>query len=136
MTVFAKILDGSIPCHRVHEDEHCLAFLDINPLSRGHTLLIPKERVARVHEMSDEQSAAIGRVLPRLCRAIVQVTGAVGYNVICNTGERAGQEVMHVHFHVIPKFEDGTGLGLTHEAWQAGVLEDGDGLVGELRAVM
>ena len=78
-TIFDKILDGEIPCHRVYEDEHVLAFLDINPLSEGHTLVIPKERKAFLHELSDEASAAIGRALPRIARAVLAATGAVRF---------------------------------------------------------
>ncbi|MHC5114440.1 MAG: HIT family protein [Planctomycetota bacterium] len=121
MTIFARILEGDIPCHRVYEDDHVLAFLDIGPASPGHTLVIPKERVAGVHELSDDASAAIGRVLPRLCRAVMKVTGATQYNVLANAGEQAGQEVPHVHFHIIPKTEEG-GMKFT---WQPGSL-DGD----------
>jgi histidine triad (HIT) family protein len=111
-TIFDKILDGEIPCHRVHEDEHVLAFLDIGPLSRGHTLVIPKQRVAHLHELSDEASAAIGRVLPRLCRAVMHATGATAYNILQNNGAAAHQAVMHVHYHIIPKLgEDGLGIG-------------------------
>ncbi len=102
-TIFDRILDGEIPCHRVYEDEHVLAFLDIGPLSEGHTLVIPKERKAHLHELSDEAAAAIGRVLPRLARAVVRATGAEAYNVLQNNGPAAHQEVMHVHFHIIPK---------------------------------
>ena len=71
MTIFAKIIAGEIPCHRVYEDESVLAFLDIGPLSDGHLLVIPKEAKAHLHELSDESAAAIGRVLPRLARAVV-----------------------------------------------------------------
>jgi len=119
-TIFDKILDGEIPCHRLYEDEHVLAFLDIGPLSDGHVLVIPKERKAHLHELSDEAAAAIGRVLPRLCRAIVEATGATSYNVLQNNGRAAHQEVMHVHFHVIPKRGD-AGLGIL---WPARKLED------------
>jgi histidine triad (HIT) family protein len=111
-TVFDKILSGEIPCHKVYEDEHVLAFLDIGPLSRGHTLVIPKERRAFLHELSDEAAAAIGRVLPKLCRAVVEATGATAYNILQNNGTEAHQVVMHVHFHIIPKMgEAGLGIG-------------------------
>jgi len=119
-TIFDKILAGEIPCHRLYEDEHVLAFLDIGPLSRGHALVIPKERKAFLDELSDESAAAIGRVLPRLARAIKKVTGATAYNVLQNNGTAAHQVVMHVHFHIIPKFAGG-GLGLV---WNAGSLEN------------
>ena len=129
MTIFAKILDGDVPCHRVYEDEHVLAFLDVNPLSQGHTLIIPKERVAFLHEMSDEQSAAIGRVLPRIARAIMAATGATEYNVLQNNGAGAHQAVFHVHFHIIPKTPDG-GLGLGWRPQEAG---DGAALCRSIR---
>lgn len=111
MTVFAKILAGEIPCHRVYEDEHVLAFLDVAPLSPGHVLLIPKEARPTLGELSDEAGAALGRVLPRLCRAVCAATGASSYNVLQNNGVDAHQAVMHVHFHVIPRIDD-RGLGL------------------------
>lgn len=111
-TIFSKILRGEIPCHKVYEDEHVLAFLDIGPLSRGHTLVIPKEEKAYVHELSDEQMAAIGRVLPRLCRAVTQVTGVKEYNILQNNGPLAHQAVFHVHFHIIPKPSEEEGLGV------------------------
>ncbi len=111
-TVFDKILSGEIPCHKVYEDAHVLAFLDIGPLCPGHMLVIPKERKAYLHELSDEAAAAIGRVLPRLSRAMMAATGATNYNILQNNGDQAHQIVMHVHFHVIPRFEDqGLGIG-------------------------
>jgi histidine triad (HIT) family protein len=125
MTIFDSILDGKIPCHRIYEDDHVLAFLDVGPLSRGHMLLIPKERVAHMHECSDDAAEAMGRVLPRLCRALMQVTGCTAYNVLQNNGADAHQAVMHVHMHIIPKYEDGKGLQLQ---WNAGTCEDGAAL--------
>lgn len=123
-TIFDKILAGEIPCHRVHEDDQVLAFLDIGPLSKGHTLVIPKERVAHLHELSDESAAALGRALPRIAKAVLKATGATAYNVVQNNGAAAHQAVMHVHFHIIPRFDDGTGLGLV---WKAGKLDAEEG---------
>ncbi len=120
MTVFAKILAGEIPCHRVYEDDHVLAFLDVAPLSPGHLLLIPKEARATLGELSDETGAALGRVLPRLCRAVCAATGASSYNVLQNNGSDAHQAVMHVHFHIIPRIGD-RGLGV---GWSARELGD------------
>jgi len=124
-TIFGRILDGEIPCHRVYEDEHVLAFLDAGPLSLGHVLVIPKERAAFLHELSDDAAAAIGRVLPRIARAVVAVTGCSDYNVLQNNGAAANQAVFHVHFHIIPKHSDGSGLGIE---WKAGELVGGEGL--------
>lgn len=131
-TIFDKILDGEIPCHKVYEDEHVLAFLDINPLSVGHTLVIPKERVAHLHEMSDAQSAAIGRVLPRIARAVREVTGVEQYNLLQNNGPLAHQAVFHVHFHIIPRTED-AGLGV---GWKTTSLEDGAALAARIAGAL
>jgi histidine triad (HIT) family protein len=133
-TVFDKILSGEIPCHKVYEDEHVLAFLDIGPLSRGHTLVIPKERKAFLHELSDESSAAIGRALPRLCRAVLEATGASSYNILQNNGTEAHQVVMHVHFHIIPRMgEAGLGIGWRPTSLSA---EEAQGLLERMHAAL
>jgi histidine triad (HIT) family protein len=111
-TVFSKIVRGEIPVQRVYEDDWVLAFLDIAPLSDGHILVIPKEAAATMDALSDESAAAIGRVLPRLCRAVRSATGCPDYNILQNNGVAAHQAVMHVHFHIIPKTETGEGLGI------------------------
>ena len=111
-TLFTKIIRGEIPCHKVYEDDLVFAFLDIGPLSSGHTLVIPKEPAVTLAELSDDSAAAIGRVLPRLCRAIREVTGVVDMNVLQNNGTLAHQAVMHVHFHIIPKPDAKRGLGV------------------------
>lgn len=118
-TIFSKIIAGEIPCHKVYEDDLVLAFLDIFPLSPGHTLVIPKEPAKTVDVLSDESSAAIGRVLPRIARAVMKATGTDQYNILQNNGPRAHQAVFHVHFHIIPKTEDGEGLGVE---WKPGAL--------------
>jgi histidine triad (HIT) family protein len=115
-TIFSKIIRGEIPCHKVYEDQHVLAFLDINPISRGHTLVVPKEPAETLDKLSDDAAAAIGRVLPRLCRAVLKATGASEFNVLQNNGAGAHQAVYHVHFHIIPKMTSGEGLGI---GWKA-----------------
>jgi len=121
-TIFQKILNDEIPCHKVYEDDRVLAFLDIYPLSRGHTLVIPKEPAETLDQLSDESAAAIGRVLPRLCRAIIKATGTDNLNVLQNNGVAAHQAVFHVHFHIIPKEENGDGLTMQ---WDAKTLDHG-----------
>jgi histidine triad (HIT) family protein len=123
-TIFTKIIAGEIPCHRVYEDEHVFAFLDIGPLSRGHTLVVPKEAAETLDTLSETTAAAVGRVLPRLCRAVMKATGTTAYNVLQNNGRSAHQAVMHVHFHIIPKHADGTGLDIT---WQPQSLDQKEG---------
>jgi histidine triad (HIT) family protein len=119
-TIFGKIIAGSIPCHKVYEDAQVLAFLDIAPLSRGHTLVVPKEPAATLDQLSDAAAAALGRVLPRICRAVIAVTGVTEYNVLENNGAGAHQAVPHVHFHIIPKPDDVAGLGIK---WPTGRLD-------------
>jgi len=133
-TVFSRIIRGEIPCHRVYEDERVLAFLDVGPLSPGHTLVVPKEAAATIDELSDESAAAIGRVLPRLCRAVMKATGATAYNVLQNNGAAAHQAVRHVHFHIIPKLED-AGLGIV---WRPGSLDAAGGpeLAGRIASLL
>ena len=123
-SVFGKIIRGEIPCHKLYEDERVLAFLDIGPLSEGHALVIPKEPAVTLDQLSDESAAAIGRVLPRLCRAIKRVTGISAFNVLENNLPLAHQAVPHVHFHIIPKPDETGGLGIR---WNAGKLDQTKG---------
>ncbi len=134
-TIFGKILSGQIPCHKVYEDEQVLAFLDINPLSTGHTLVIPKEPAETMDRLSDESAAALGRVLPRLCRAVIAVTGVKQYNVLENNGSAAHQAIAHVHFHIIPKPSHNEGLSLS---WPASGLDQkaGSDLAAKLRTAL
>lgn len=122
-TVFAKILRGELPCHRVYENDQVLAFLDINPISEGHTLLIPKQKVAYFHELDEAHAQAMGAALPKLCKAVLEGTGADGYNLLQNNGAPAGQAVFHVHIHIIPHYPNnnrGGGLSLN---WRPGSLD-------------
>jgi len=123
-TIFSKIIRGEIPCHRVYEDDLVLAFLDVAPLCEGHVLVIPKEPAATVDKLSDESSAAIGRVLPRIARAVIAATGVQEFNILQNNGPGAHQAVFHVHFHIIPKHPDGKGLGV---GWKALKLSNDEG---------
>lgn len=119
--IFCKIIAGQIPCHKVYEDQSVIVFLDINPVSEGHTLVVPKEHFERFHECSAQVTAAIGPVVGKVSRAVIAATGADGYNLLCNNGIAAGQLVGHVHFHVIPRM---SGDGVL-EGWPASKYEDG-----------
>lgn len=122
-TVFSKIIAGQIPCHRLYEDDRVLAFLDIEPLSPGHALVIPKVPCRTLDEVDEGTAAALGVALVRVARALKAVTGCPAYNVLQNNEAAAHQAVFHVHFHVIPKPSADEGLGiewpkrpLNHEA--------------------
>jgi histidine triad (HIT) family protein len=134
-TIFGKIIAGQIPCHKVYEDDRVLAFLDINPLTRGHTLVVPKEAAPTLDKLSDESAAALGRVLPRICRAVIAATGVTEYNVLENNGPGAHQAVFHVHFHIIPRPGPHEGLGLN---WEPRSLagSEADGLVKLITAAL
>jgi diadenosine tetraphosphate (Ap4A) HIT family hydrolase len=113
--VFAKILRGEIPCHRVYEDELCLAILDIFPVNPGHLLVIPKVAAVTVPELAPEVAAHLMAVGARLS-TVVRATSprCEGVNFWISDGAVAGQEIPHVHLHVIPRFE-GDGFG-----WRVG----------------
>ena len=123
-TVFTRIIRGEIPSHRVYEDEKVFAFLDIAPLAPGHLLVVPKEPAPTLDALSEESAAAVGRVLPRIARAVMAATGTRDYNVLQNNGASAHQAVPHVHFHVIPKPTGEAGLGIR---WPSGALAAEEG---------
>jgi len=120
--VFCKIISGQIPCHLVHETDDLIAFLDVNPLGLGHTLVIPRGHYARIEDLPAELSGAIGRELPQIASAVREAVGCKGVNILQNNGAVAGQVVDHVHFHVIPKWKD-AGLMMR---WDAGKLPPGE----------
>ena len=102
-SIFARIAAGEIPCQKVFENDLLLAFLDVNPLAEGHTLVIPKRAVERLGDLTAQEAAEFGRQIPLLARRIMTATGAPACNILQNDGRAAGQEVPHVHFHVIPR---------------------------------
>ena len=104
--VFCKIAAGELPCKVVFENDHVLAFLDINPLSEGHVLVIPKQHYAFIHECPGEILQHVAQALPKISSAVCQAVDCEGYNVLCNNGAAAGQEVSHIHFHIIPRVKD------------------------------
>ena len=135
-SIFTRIILREIPCHEVYRDENVIAFLDIAPLSVGHVLVVPVEEREFLHELSEESAAAIGRALPRVARAVIAATGATAYNVLQNNGATAHQAVPHVHFHIIPKYGEGSGVGCGLGVdWNAGQLASADAtkLVAKIR---
>ena len=100
--VFAKILRGEIPCIRIHEDAHTLAFMDIMPQATGHALVIPKEAATTLFELSEEAASACLRTVKRVGLAQQAALGAQGIVLMQLNGSAAGQTVPHFHIHVIP----------------------------------
>ncbi len=120
--IFCKIVAGQIPCHKVYEDEVMLAFLDIGPIVRGHTLVIPKEHFGTVMETPGAVMAVMGARLPALVRAVLAATGTKACHVLLNNGAEASQSVGHLHYHILPR-RAGDGY---HVPWPAGKLEAGE----------
>ncbi|MFC6731107.1 MULTISPECIES: HIT family protein [unclassified Haladaptatus] len=111
--IFCKIIDGEIPSRTVYEDDQVLAFLDVNPLTRGHTLVIPKSHHQTVADLPEDVGEAVFTTLYRLTPAVESAVSADGSNIGINNGTAAGQEVQHVHAHIVPRFE-GDGGGAIH----------------------
>jgi histidine triad (HIT) family protein len=101
--VFCKIIAGQIPCLKVYEDEVVLAFLDIGPIVRGHTLVIPKAHHATVMEIPPELLGAVNERIPKLAKAVLAETGAGACHVLVNNGTEAMQSVHHLHYHILPR---------------------------------
>ena len=116
--VFCKIVAGEIPCTKVFEDGLCIAFLDIGPISPGHTLLIPKAHYETIHQLPADEAAHLARHIPLLAAAVQKAVRAEGINVLQNNGACSGQEVFHVHVHLIPRWPE-DGLGFRWPAKQA-----------------
>lgn len=104
-TLFQKIISGEIPADRVYETDRVLAFLDINPVHPGHTLVIPKHPTKDIHDLREEDAGALMQAIITVSNAVKKTTGAPGINVTSNNGTEAGQEVFHLHFHIIPRFD-------------------------------
>ena len=104
--IFCQIVSGQIPCVKLYENEHVLAFLDIGPVSEGHTLIIPKKHSSSVDQTDPLVMVEVAKVIPNIAASIKKAMAADGYNVICNNGVAAGQVVQHIHFHIIPRNVD------------------------------
>ncbi|MFD1565330.1 HIT family protein [Haloarchaeobius amylolyticus] len=105
-TIFTQIVEGEIPARIVYEDETTVAFLDANPLSPGHTLVIPKDEYERLDDVPDDVATDLYATIHRMVPAVEDAVDADATTVAFNNGEAAGQEVPHVHCHIVPRFED------------------------------
>ena len=101
--LICSIVEGRVPAHRVYEDDYCLAFLDIRPAAPGHTMIVPKAHVSRVEDLSPEQAQALFSALHRLLAPIRDAVGADATTIGVNNGPGSGQEVPHVHIHILPR---------------------------------
>lgn len=121
--IFCKIIAGDVPCHKLYEDGQVISFLDIGPLSEGHTLVIPKGHYETLDQVPPEVMENCAAVSQKLAEAVTATVPCGGWNLLQNNGPVAGQAVPHVHFHIIPR-NDGDGLGFR---WPAGELDNATG---------
>jgi histidine triad (HIT) family protein len=103
--IFARILRGEIPCQKVYQDEHTLAFMDIMPQSDGHTLVVPKAEAENIFDIPAEALAAAARTTQRIARAVRKAFEPPGMMITQLNGAPAGQSVFHLHFHIIPRYD-------------------------------
>ena len=109
--IFCKIIAGEIPSAKVYEDDDFLAFLDIAPVSPGHTLVIPKSHHATLLDLPAEAACRLLALAQKIAPAVLTATGAPAFNLMLNNGKASGQMVDHVHFHIVPR-QEGDGLKL------------------------
>ncbi len=102
--IFCAIAEGEIPSFKIYEDEICLAYLDINPFSEGHTLVIPKAHSEGLLDTPCETLAGLVKRVKKVAAHIKETLNADGFNILQNNGEAAGQTVKHIHFHIVPRF--------------------------------
>ncbi|MHC4226592.1 MAG: HIT family protein [Planctomycetota bacterium] len=129
--LFCKMVDGQIPVTKVYEDEDVLVFLDIGPISDGHTLVIPKQHFERLDDCPAELLGRVFSSLGKIAGAVATAMNSDGYNLLCNNGRAAGQIVEHLHFHIIPR---NIGDGLFGN-WPSYKYEEGkmEAIAGEIR---
>ncbi len=111
--IFCKIIKGEIPNYTVYEDEHVLAFLDIHPHAKGHTIVVPKVHAENYFDLNEDLLEHLSLGIKRAMEKIDKVLSPDGYNVGWNQGEVAGQVVPHLHIHIMPRYE-GDGGGSMH----------------------
>ena len=119
--IFCSIIAGKIPAQKIFEDEDTFAFLDIHPINRGHTLVVPKTHYANIYEVPDDVLTKIMHTVKFLTPKIKQAVGAGGMNIGINNDKVAGQLIFHIHAHIIPRFEDDG-----HAHWHGNPYQDGE----------
>ncbi len=104
--IFCKIVAGVIPCFKIYEDEHTLAFMDINPVNPGHCLVVPKNHAPNLFESDDADLASTMAVVRKISRAVQKALNPYGLNLLQANGPGAAQSVFHLHLHIIPRERD------------------------------
>jgi len=113
--IFCKIIRGEIPCNKIYEDKNIIAFLDIKPVNPGHTLIVSKKHTVNILDTPESTLKQMIIATKKLSAAIKDAVDAKGINININNNKTAGQAVSHIHFHIIPRFEN-DGRELWHGA--------------------
>ncbi len=129
--IFCKILAGEIPATKVYEDDTVLAFLDIHPNAKGHTLVVPKTHARNVLHMSENALCDLMRPVQKIATAVMKGVGAHGVNIAINNEEAAGQIVFHTHVHIIPRINGSSYR--SHTSYEDGEAEE---VAGRIREVL
>ncbi|MDO8521187.1 MAG: HIT family protein [bacterium] len=131
--LFCKIIAGTVPCEKIYEDEHVLAFLDIHPINRGHTVIIPKTHSDNIYNIPSKNFCDLMEIVRMLAPKVKNAVNADGTNIGMNNDRAAGQVVFHAHIHIIPRFDnDG------HKHWYGTPYKEGEAQVvaEKIRAVV
>ena len=124
MCIFCMIANHEINSSIVYEDEKVAAFLDLSQVTKGHTLVVPKKHYANLFEADPEDLAHVIKVTQMLAKRIMERCGASGVNIINNCNEVAGQTVMHVHFHIIPRYSENDAIEIKFNESEKQNLEE------------
>jgi len=123
--IFCKIINKEIPCSKVFENDKFMAFLDIKPAHKGHTLIIPKKHCKTFLDLPEDDAQEMIKISQDLAKAVLNAAGAEGFNVLMNNNKAAGQEIDHVHLHIIPRREgDNLSFGWDGEKYAEGEMEE------------
>lgn len=104
--IFCKIINGEIPSRKLYEDDNFIVMMDIQPASKGHSLVIPKEHYANLYEMPENLAGEAIKVAQKMVKKMTTALQADGFNLLQNNGEAAGQTVSHFHMHLIPRYKE------------------------------
>lgn len=134
--IFCKIIRGEIPCFKISENEQVLVFADINPINRGHTLIIPKNHAENIWEIDPEDLSAIHRTSIQVARAMKEALGAEGIACLQLNGKAVNQLVMHYHLHLIPRTADDPKIAITEWELIPGDMKAIEETAGKIAAAM
>ena len=118
--IFCKIANGLIPARKLYEDDDFCVILDLGPATKGHALILPKEHYRDICELEETVAAKVLPLAGKIGKAMKKGLGCLGFNLVQNNGEAAGQTVLHFHMHVIPRYENGPRI----VAWEPGTVSE------------